>query len=86
MELGLKVLMRPLVLVLVLLPAYFLGRLILSRLPDGRVKRLLAREYEVVPLVAPSRRTQVIATCILAFIGAWLVTVWFLRRVLHLIG
>lgn len=36
-------LLKPLIFIAVMIPVVLLGRFILSRLPEGRVKRLLSR-------------------------------------------
>lgn len=72
MDTVISVIVRPLTALVIFGTAFFIGRAVLRAIPEGRVKRLLSRRYEVVPTGPVSRRTQWISTTIMIAILAWL--------------
>lgn len=77
-DVALGVLIRPFTALILFGTAYFLGIAILKRIPEGRLKRVLSRRYEVVPETV-SPRTQRWATIILVVIATWIVCVQVLK-------
>lgn len=80
MDTVISVIVRPLTALVIFGTAFSLGRAVLRAIPEGRVKRLLSRRYEVVPTGPVSRRTQWVATTLMVAIVAWLAYVEFVLK------
>ncbi len=80
MDTALGVLLRPLTAVVLFGLAYVLGAAVLKAVPEGRLKRLLSRRYEVAPAVV-SPRSRTVAIVVLTALATWLVCVQVLKAV-----
>lgn len=78
MDTVIGVMLRPLTALVLFGAAFLVARQILGAMPEGRLKGLLSRRYEVVPdTVSP--RTQMVAAIILTALGTWIVCVQVLK-------
>jgi hypothetical protein len=80
MDTVIAVLLRPLTALVLFGLAVLIGTAILRTVPEGRLKRLLSRRYEVVPEVV-SPRSRLVSIVIVTVIATWLICVQVLKAV-----